>query len=56
VAKISEGVLNTTSKPVSDQPETPDTEQKSYQVFAKTLNGYTMTLEVFASDTVDQLK
>jgi hypothetical protein len=52
----SEGVLEATSKPVSDQQDTPDSEQKSYQVFALTLKGYTMTLEVFASDTIEQLK
>ena len=53
---ISEGVLDATSKPVSDQQDTPDSEQKSYQVFALTLKGYTMTLEVYASDTIEQLK
>ena len=53
---ISEGVLDANSKPVSDQQDTPDSEQKSYQVFALTLKGYTMTLEVYASDTIEQLK
>ena len=53
---IREGVLDVTSKPVSDQQDTPDSEQKSYQVFALTLKGYTMTLEVNASDTIEQLK
>ena len=49
--KQVEGV-NQAAQPVSDQTSVPESEQKPYQVFAKTLTGYTMTLETCGSDTI----